>query len=182
MSNKKDKSAETNEVLKQIADLLLDENIEAKVATTYRTISKQTDLIEKNDIPGNNYWISGSQTLNTNRATSVKIGKFTIRKWPNGAGFFIITPEGKDYSFSGDLNTNIRAASYIWAAALAKCDKRYHDVVHYLKNIRSLGMKDPKMTKGTLKTKFENAQAQMESLGIPKESQVHLQKLRGDRE
>jgi hypothetical protein len=48
--------------------------------------------------------------------------------------------------------------------------------------MHSLGIKDPKMTKGSLKTKFEEAQAQMESLGVPKESQVHLQKLRRERE
>lgn len=182
MTQRKVNIAESNEALKKLADLLLDENVEAKVATTYRTISTQTGLIEKPAIPGSNYWISGSQTLNTNRATSVTIGKFTIRKWPNGAGFHIITPEGKDYSFSGNLNTNIRAISYIWAAALAKCDKRYHEVVYYLKEMRSLGIKDPKTTKGSVKTKFEEAQTQMESLGVPKESQVHLQKLRGERE
>jgi hypothetical protein len=38
------------------------------------------------------------------------------------------------------------------------------------------------MTKGDLKTKFESSEAQLESLGIPKESQVHLQKMREGRE
>ncbi|MBO5696357.1 MAG: hypothetical protein J6S06_02485 [Alphaproteobacteria bacterium] len=74
------------------------------------------------------------------------------------------------------------AATYVWAAALAKCDKLHNDVLYYLKDLRSLGITEPKMTKGQMKTKFEKATEQMESLGIPKESQVLLQKMREGRE
>ena len=184
MQRKKYNDTEVAEVLKQIAELLLDENVEAKVATTYCTVSRRYDSIKKITIPGSNYWISGSRTLNTNRATSVKIGNFTIRPARNlDFGFNIITPDGKDYLISLSMPSHLRAAAtYLWRAALAKCDKRYHEVVGYIKEIRGLGIKDPKTTKGSVKTKFEEAQTQMESLGVPKESQVHLQKLRGERE
>ena len=160
MPNKQYNNAEVVEVLKQIVDLLLDENAEAKVATTYRTVRRRYDSIEEPTIPSKgNYWISGSRTNNTNRATSVKIGKFTIR--PVGGhdfGFNIITPEGKDYLISLSMPSQLRsAATYIWRATLAKCDKRYHEIVSYIKEIRGLGIKDPKMTKGDLKTKFEAA-------------------------
>lgn len=184
MQRKKYNDTEVAEVLKQIAELLLDENVEAKVATTYSTVRRRYDSIKKITIPGSNYWISGSQTVNTNRATSVKIGNFTIRPSRNlDFGFNIITPDGKDYLISLSMPSHLRAAAtYLWKATLAKCDKRYHEVLDYIKEIRGLGIKDPKMTKGTLQTKFEAAQKQLESLGVPKESQVHLQKLRDGRE
>ncbi|MBO5833514.1 MAG: hypothetical protein J6R22_00995 [Alphaproteobacteria bacterium] len=184
MQRKKYNDTEVAEVLKQIAELLLDENVEAKVATTYCTVSRRYDSIKKITIPGSNYWISGSQTLNTNRATSVKIGNFTIRPSRNlDFGFNIITPDGKDYLISLSMPSHLRAAAnYLWKATLAKCDKRYHEVLDYIKEIRGLGIQSPKMTKGTLQTKFEAAQKQLESLGVPKESQVHLQKMREGRE
>ncbi len=185
MPRKKYNDTEVAEVLKQIAALLLDENVEAKVATTYSTVSRRYDLIKKITIPNKwNRWISGSQTANTNRATSVKIGNFTIRPSRNlDFGFNIITPDGKDYLTSLSMPSHLRAAAtYLWKATLAKCDKRYHEVLDYIKEIRGLGIQSPKMTKGTLLTKFEAAQKQLESLGVPKESQVHLQKLRDGRE
>ena len=105
-----------------------------------------------------------------------------MRKRRYNNGFTIITPEGKDYSSPGRLPDHLTAATYVWAAALAKCDKRNHEVLYLLKDLRSLEITEPKMTKGTLKTKFEKAEEQLVSLGIPKESQVHLQKLRKGRE
>ncbi len=185
MPRKKYNDTEVAEVLKQIAELLLDENVEAKVATTYYTVSRRYDSIKKITIPSKwNRWISGSQTANTNRATSVKIGNFTIRPSRNlDFGFNIITPDGKDYLISLSMPSHLRAAAtYLWKATLAKCDKQYHEVLYYIKEIRGLGIQSPKMTKGTLQTKFEAAQKQLESLGVPKESQVHLQKMREGRE
>lgn len=184
--NKTTKSAEANAVLKKIADLLLNENVKATVETVYYSLNKGNDVVLTAEprIPSKLGSILriGNQSVNANHARSVKIGKFTMRRWPNGAGFYVITPEGKDYSFEGNLSSNIKTASYIWAAALAKCDKRHQDMLVFLKNLRSLEIKDPKMTRGVLKTKFEEAQAQLESLGIPKEFQKHLRKLHEGRE
>ena len=186
MPDKKNNSAEANKVLRQIANMLLDENVEAKVETTYYALNKDNDVVLTTEpgIPtklGEKLYFGG-QTLNANRARSIKIGKFTMRKGAYGNGFIIITPEGKDYFFEGSLPNHLTAAVYVWAAALAKCDKHHNEVLYYLKDLRSLGITEPKMTKGQTKTKFEEATEQMESLGIPKESQVLLQKMREGRE
>ena len=71
LSNKKDKSAEANEVLKQIADLLLDESVEAKVETTYHTVNKNNDIVLTSE-PGIPTKLGaqmhmGNQNINANR-------------------------------------------------------------------------------------------------------------------
>ena len=123
----------------------------------------------------------GNQSVNVNRARSVKIDNFTMRRWPNGAGFYIITPEGKDYSFEGNLSSNIKPY-HIYGLRHWLNATNGTRICFFLKNLRSLEIKDPKMTRGVLKTKFEEAQAQLESLGIPKEFQKHLRKLHEGRE
>lgn len=104
-----------------------------------------------------------------------------MRRWPNGAGFYIITPEGKDYSFEGNLSSNIKPY-HIYGLRHWLNATNGTRICFFLKNLRSLEIKDPKMTRGVLKTKFEEAQAQLESLGIPKEFQKHLRKLHEGRE
>lgn len=107
-----EKSAEANAVLKKIADLLLDENVKVTVETAYYELNKdnQVVLTKEPRIPSKLGSILriGNQSVNVNRARSVKIDNFTMRRWPNGAGFYIITPEGKDYSFEGNLSSNIK--------------------------------------------------------------------------
>ena len=186
MVNKKGNAKEANAVLKEIADLLLDKDIDVKVETTYHKTNKNNniELTTEPAIPtelGANTYI-GEQSVNVRRARSVKIGKYTVCKWPNGAGYRITTPKGEIYQFPGNLTDKITTASYIWIAALAKCDKHYNRMLYYLTNLRSLGITNPQMTRGPSKTKFEEAQAQLESLGIPKESQVYLKKIRDCRD
>lgn len=183
---KKDYTNEANEVLKKITELLLDENAVAKVETTYHRTTKNNaiELTTKPGIPTDlgAYTYIGDQSVNAKRARSVKIGKYTMCKWPNGAGYRITTPEGEIYQFPGDLTHRITTASYIWAAALAKCDKHYSRMLYYLSDLQELGTTTPQMTKGPSKTKFEEAQAQLEALGIPKKSQVRLNKIHEGRE
>ena len=111
MPDKKNNSAEANKVLRQIANMLLDESVEAKVETTYYALNKDNDVVLTTEpgIPtklGDTLYF-GAQTLNANRAKSIKIGRFTMRKGAYGNGFIIITPEGKAMIATPNKEENI---------------------------------------------------------------------------
>lgn len=161
---------ENTEVLKKVAELLLDESVNAKIETTYLRDNQAENGVEYTTQPGIptelgkvNFWANMSE--NAHRARSVKIGNYSIRKFGE-RGFRIITPEGKDYFFEGSLSNNVTAAAYIWAAALAKCDNKQNTVNLYLNHVKSLGdLTAPQKTQK--KSKYEVAKEQILSLGVP---------------
>ena len=168
---------ENMEVLKKVAELLLDENEEAIVETTYLRDTPDKRSIEYTTEPGiptknGKYTFWAGMSENAHRARSVKIGKYSMSK-VGTRGFNIITPEGEKYFFEGDVLHNRTTAAYVWAAALDKCDNNYTKVRIKLDGLSRLG--DIKATpKGPKESKFEKAKKQLKSLGVPEKQMKNL--------
>lgn len=170
------KEIEKEEVLKQIIDLLLDENTYVNIETTYlKDNDKVSDGIEYTTEPGvptSRGAIRGKgmiMSANAHRARSVKIGKYSMRKFGE-RGYRVITPEGKDYFFEGNMSTYITETSYVWAAALYRSDNNYRDMKIMLGHVTS----NVDVRKGTNKSKFEEAVKNLETLGVSKKNMKYL--------
>lgn len=105
-------------------------------------------------------------SANVHRARSIKIGKYSMRKFGE-RGFRIITPEGKDYFFEGSLLHRQTVATYVWAAALAKCNNNQKEANLLLKK---LNLENLTATKS--KSRYESAKERV----LSKSKKIHIQK------
>ncbi|MDO4423302.1 MAG: hypothetical protein Q4C08_00705 [Pseudomonadota bacterium] len=171
-------SKEDKNILDEVVNALLDENTPVLIETTYSETDKNgsVTLTSTPKIPTTygNLKRVGLFSPNAHYAHSVKIGKFSIKKYPNGAGFWIRTPDDKESSYQSTVDYNKRAYC-VWLAALSKYDNNTKEMLYYL---NLAGYKNISTYSNPKTPIYDQAINQLKSLGLSEQDMTRIKKLK----
>ncbi len=174
---------EDKNILDEVVNALLDENTPVLIETTYRTDMKDaygvpyaTELTTTPQIPTEYGKRDMGNVFSSNayRARSIKIGKISIRKYPNGNGFWIRTPDGKESEYLSRIDYNSKAYC-VWVAALSKYDKNKEKMFFFLDKAGYKNLTTHSNPKAPI---YNQAINQLKSLGLSEQDMTHIKKLK----